>query len=135
MLVAPWRLSLHAYLNVLDIALLAVVPGCSDSGKPVLFILPNDFKGEFRIVKDATRGADLAERNGEWVFEFPARGVLKVKNDRPFYRWHSERARYADGRPVVVDGIGTLAGSRPTGPNSTESSTDLNGTTHIWRVR
>src|SRR5262245_21524687 len=114
---------------------LTVVPGCRDSGKTVLLILPNGFRGEFQVVKDATQGADPVERNGEGVFEIPPSGVLIVKDDRPFYRWHSERARYANGQPVAVEGLGVLAGNRSTGPNSSESSTDFDGTTHTWRVK
>jgi hypothetical protein len=119
----------------LALALFVLVPGCSDSGKPVLFILPNDFQGAFRVVKDSVHGEDLIERDGEWVFEIPASGVLRVTTDHPLYRGHSERARYADGRVVAYEGMGTRLGSRPTGPNSSEGSTDLDGTTHTWRVK
>ena len=115
--------------------LLTVVAGCSDSGKPVLFILPNGFKGEFQIVKDSSNGVDLVEQNGEWVFNIPPSGRLKVKDDRPFYRWHSERARYANGQSVSCEGGETRAGSRSTGPNGLEGSTDFDGTTHTWRIR
>jgi hypothetical protein len=117
------------------LVLLTVVAGCSDSGKPVLLIVPNGFRGEFQVVKDSAQGADPVERNGEWVFEIPPSGVLRVKDDSPFYRWHSERARYANGQPASVEGLGVRAGSRSTGPNSSEGSTDFDGTTHTWRVR
>jgi hypothetical protein len=116
-------------------AALSLASGCSDSGKPIRFVLPNDFKGEFCVVKDSVNGADLTERNGEWVFEIPPDGVLKVKNDRPLYRWHAQSASYADGREVACDDLGTRAGARSTGPNSSESSTNFDGTTHTWRVR
>jgi hypothetical protein len=100
-----------------------------------LFILPNHFKGEFHVVKDSIRGEDLVERNGEWVFEIPTSGVLKVKNDQPFYLWHAVRFRYADGQAVDCEGLGVKLGSHSTGPNSSEGSTEFDGTTHSWRVK
>jgi hypothetical protein len=131
------ELSGYAFMRVATcvFVMLTAISGCSNSGKPVLFILPNDFTGEFQVVKDSVEGTDVPERHGEWVFEIPASGVLRVKSDRALYRWHAERARYADGRPVSCEGVGTRAGSRPTGPNSSESSSDFDGTTHTWRVK
>ena len=117
------------------LAVLLLASGCSDSGKPIWLILPNDFKGEFRIVLDSVNGVNLIERNGVWEVEIPPSGVLMVRNDRPFYRWHAEGCRYADGRIVAYQDLGTRAGTRSTGPNSSEGSTDFDGTTHRWRVK
>lgn len=114
------------------IAVVLIAAGCNNSGKPVLFVLPADFRGEFRIVKDSVGGVELVERNGEYVFEIPPSGVLRVKNDRPFYRWHVERAPYLDGRVVEIEGIGSAAGYNP---GKGGSSTEYDGTTHAWRVR
>jgi len=119
-------------LLTLFVAALMAAAGCSSSGKPVLFVLPAGFRGEFRVVKDSAQGAELVERGGEWVFEIPPSGVLRVKDDRPFYRWHVERARYPDGRAVTIEGVGTRAGFSA---SQGDSSTDYDGTTHTWRVR
>ncbi|WP_439624636.1 hypothetical protein [Gemmata sp.] len=115
------------------LAILTAAPGCSNSGKPILFVLPNDFTGEFSVVKDSAHGAELVEQSVGWVIEIPPSGVLRVKDDRSFYRWHAERARYADGREVSYQHIGTMGGSRPT-PHGSEGSTDFDGTTHRYRV-
>ncbi len=121
--------------HLLCLALLTLLlEGCNRSGKPILIVLPDGYTGEFRIVKDSRRCGELVERNGQWVFEIPADGTLYVKDDGPFYRWQSEAVRYKKGGTVRCEDLGTTAGSRSTGPNSSEASTSFDGTTHLWRV-
>jgi hypothetical protein len=117
--------------SIIPVLLLA---GCNRSGKPILIVLPDGFTGEFRIVKDSQNGREPVEENGSWVFEIPSDGTLRVKDDRPFYSFHEQVIRYKNGKSVRCEDLGTLAGSRPTGPNSSEASTDFDGTTHEWRV-
>jgi hypothetical protein len=119
---------------VAGLTTLGAFAGCSRSGKPVLIILPDSFKGEFQIVKDSKKGEELIEENGCWVFSIPPEGTLYVKNDRPFYLWHTEVIRYKKGGVVNCKDLGALAGSRRTGPMSEEASTDFDGTAHRWRV-
>lgn len=116
------------------ITLIFLLAGCSRSGKPILIVLPDGFTEEFWIVKDLHSGLELREENGFWVFEIPAEGVLYIKDDRPFYVWHHEVARYKSGQSVKYEDLGTLAGRRRTGHNSSESSTEFDGTTHHYRV-
>jgi hypothetical protein len=106
--------------------------GCNNSGNPVLFILPDGFRGEIQIIKDSVKGAEPAERGDWWVFEVPPSGVLRIKDDRMFYRWHAQRAQYSDGRAVSVELVGTRAGFSA---GSGDYSTEYDGTTHTWRVR
>jgi hypothetical protein len=68
------------------------------------------------------------------VFDIPPGGALVVSDDGPFYRWHEETFVYSDGRPARVESLGTEAGSVVTGPGSSRSSTEYDGTTHRWRV-
>jgi hypothetical protein len=103
-------------------------------GKPVKIVLPEGFRGEFSIIKDREHGQDLKLRDGEWLFEIPAGGVLVVNDDRPFYRWHRESVVYSDGRPAMVESLGVAAGSITTGPGSSHASTDYDGTEHRWKV-
>jgi hypothetical protein len=111
-----------------------LVTGCNRSGKSIHIILPNGFGGEFQIVKDSQRGQDLVEENGSWVFRIPRDGKLYVKQDWPFYQGHTETVQYENGQDVANKDLGTTAGSRSTGPNRVEASTEFDGTTHRWRV-
>ncbi len=113
------------------LAVAVMATGCGGSGKPILFILPAGFRGEFQIVKDSVGGSELVERNGQWAFEIPSSGVLRVNNDRPFYRWHATQARYSDGRNVTIGASQTTAGFNA---SRGDYSTEYDGTTHVWRV-
>ena len=104
------------------------------SDRPVKVILPVGFRGEFSIVKDREHGQDLKLQDGAWVFEIPPGGVLFVNDDHPFYMWHRESYYYADGSLVPVTSLGTTAGNIDTGPGSSRSSTEYDGTAHRWKV-
>jgi hypothetical protein len=108
--------------------------GCSNSGKPILIVLPNFYNGEFRIVKDSQKGQVLVKENDWWVFEIPPDGSLYVRDDSPFYKWHSLSVRYKNGESISFEDLGTSLGTRSAGPNRTEGSTDFDGTTHRWQV-
>ena len=69
-----------------------------------------------------------------WIFDIPSTGVLIVKDDHPFYRWHQEIHLYADGHPASLESLGTTAGTIQTGPGTSKGSTAHDGTTHRWRV-
>jgi hypothetical protein len=104
------------------------------SGKPVTIVLPAGYEGEFSIVRHRTRGQDVRPKDGEWIFEIPENGVLVVKDDSPFYRWHKTYYLYADGSPAKVKSLGTSSGSSGTGPNAYSGSTDYDGTEHRFEV-
>ncbi len=104
------------------------------SGYPIKIILPVSYRGEFRIVKDRSRGQSLNLQHGVWVFKIPGDGVLLVKDDYPFSMWHTLSCVDSDGRPVTVVSLGTTAGSIKTGPGRLESNSKYDGTTHRWEV-
>jgi hypothetical protein len=108
--------------------------GCRQSGKPIVIVLRDGYEGEFQIIKDGKRGKDLVERDGSWVFEIPPEGTLYLKNDSPFYRWHTATIRYRNGQLVEYEDLGTRAGERQIRPGQSEASTDFDGTTHTWKV-
>jgi hypothetical protein len=107
--------------------------GCDSSGKWIVIVLPDGYRGEFRIVKDSEVGKDLVERDGKWVFEIPADGTLRVKDHSPFYQWHKMDYRFRDGTRAIVEDLGTRPAQRET-PSGFAWSTDWDGTTHTWRV-
>lgn len=104
------------------------------SGKPITIVLPAGYHGPFSIVRDRVNGKDLVEKNGGWLFEIPADGVLRTKDDSPFYSWHRESVVFPDGSPAVVQSYEVRPGKVRTGPNSWEASTDYDGTIHEWTV-
>jgi hypothetical protein len=108
--------------------------GCSNSGNQILIVLPNFYNGEFRIVKDSQKGQALVKENDWWVFEIPRDGTIYVREVSPFYKWHSLSVRYKNGESVDYEDLGTSLGTRSMGPNTTEGSTDFDGTTHRWQV-
>lgn len=105
------------------------------SGRPIRVILSPGFVGEFSIVKDGKRGVTIEPTEGVWVYRIPESGILFVRENAPFFRWHPP-IQFVDARgsTVVVEPLETTAGSRPAGPGASSSSTDFDGTTHRWRA-
>jgi hypothetical protein len=104
------------------------------SGNPIRLVLPVGFRGEFSIVKNHANGQELKLRDGAWVFEIPASGVLVVNDDYPWHMWHEESFVYSDGHTERVESLGTTAGNIQTGSGSSTGSTDYDGTTNRWKV-
>ena len=121
------------YSYIFPVAFIAVL-GCSDRGKPIMIVLPDNYRGEFRIVKDSHKGTKLVQENDWWVFAIPDDGTLYVTEDWPFYKWHGFTVRYRNGRTVATEDLGTQAGQRQNGPGSSRASTEFDGTTHTWRT-
>lgn len=132
-------------LVILFIALLAT--GCSNElDRPVKIVLPNDYRGEFTIVKDQS-GTPFTLTEEYYIFVVPPSGELRTPDIDPFFKWHKLRVEYADGRVLLdysqdlyanhgmkVEGQGVSSGQLQTGPMSSEGSTDLDGTTLRWEV-
>ena len=113
--------------------------GSGELDRPIKIVLPNDYQGEFRIVKDQN-GTPYTLTPGYYVFTVPKSGEFRTPNIGPFFKWHRDRFEYVDGRVLdrsggfeIKDG-GTTAGNRQTGPGSSEGSTDFDGTTMRWTV-
>lgn len=76
--------------------------GCQQNlDRPILLVLPNDYRGEFRIVKDQ-QGIPFSKSANAYCFTIPSSGELRSPDITPFFRWHKIRVEYADGR-VIVD--------------------------------
>lgn len=124
-----------------------VVSGCSnDLDRPIKIILPSDFTGEFRIVKDQS-GTRPQVTPDFYIYTIPNSGELLTLDISDFENWHQLVVEYQDGRVLMdmtqdlYDGHGfritngsTTAGSRQTGPSSWESSSDYDGTIMRWEV-
>ncbi len=127
---------------------LLLAAGCSDeSDRPIKLILPTDYVGEFTIVKDQA-GTPYEKTDSHYVFVIPESGELRTPDIRPFFQWHQKRVEYADGRVLVdlergvseLKGItcvqgNTQAGTRETGPGSSQSSGEFDGTTIFFEVK
>jgi len=71
--------------------------GCTGGhGRPVDYVLPDGYRGEFEIIQ-AKDGGRLPIENGAEVCQIPTNGLLKVDSLEAFRRWHTESARYASG--------------------------------------
>src|SRR4051812_17496848 len=99
-----------APFGLLGLVLLLALAGCNRSGKPIMIVLPDGYRGEFRIVKDSEHGRELVQHNDWWVFDIPEDGTLYVKDDWPFYRWHGFTVRYRNGRTASTAERGTTPG-------------------------
>ena len=103
-------------------------------GRPIKIVLPVGYRSHFSIIKNRATGQDLEVKGGAYVFEIPARGVLVVTDDSPFYSWHEETFVYADGQPAIVEPCGTIPGRMTRGPYRGFSNTDYDGTIHCWKA-
>ncbi|MBU6239880.1 MAG: hypothetical protein KGQ51_18860 [Planctomycetes bacterium] len=125
----------------------SLTAGCSDHlDRRIKIVLPNDHHGEFTIVKDKN-GKGVEVTSDYYVYTVPQTGELRTPDISPFFKWHQERIEYLDGRVLAdvqqgitsrqgftIKDLGTTAGSRRTGPSSSEGSARLDGTTLRWKV-
>jgi hypothetical protein len=89
------------------ITLCAVLFGCSSSGPPVDFILPDGFRGIFVIIPDS-EADPMTFRDGRYVVHIPESGILFVANVEPFNKWHTQTAYYSSGIQLP---IGIISGN------------------------
>lgn len=75
------------------------------SNAPVHFIFPAGSRGTFVALVDPQHGIEIPLINGEFVYQFPDHGPLLVKSNAPMQGWHKERASFADGMPLPIDGL------------------------------
>ena len=105
-----------------------------------VFIIPQNFKGKFRIVYNQKCGLDSRIENGKRIFDVPNNGILLIKSefktgivDHEYYLQDSsgnktqinELLTYDRSKPIahaVLQGsAGTIGGKMPDGSLSTES--------------
>jgi hypothetical protein len=132
---------------LLLLTLLLFMSGCErDLDRPIRIVLPNDYRGEFSIVKDQ-KGTPFTKTAAYYTFTIPASGELRTPNISPFFRFHQLRVEFADGRVLVdyskhiftgqglkVEDKGCESGQIQTGPSSWKGSTDYDGTKMRWAV-
>jgi hypothetical protein len=66
-------------------------------GKPIVFYLPNGFKGIFVIEENPRSGLPMVVRNGMYEIVVPARARVSVQSLAPFSKWHKELAYFWNG--------------------------------------
>ena len=103
--------------------------GATGCGRVIKVVVPDGFSGEARVVYDPDAGQTVACNGYSYVFQIPPEGVLKVRDQAPFYQLHYETVQYANGRKATVARHFAIAGS-----NALTSSTEFPGTTHVWLI-
>lgn len=85
----------------LALACAFLLSACDQSGPPVRFVVPDDFRGEFRIV-EREDADEVPVRSGQYVYDIPRTGTLFVRRALGFRRWHDESACFFSGRPLSI---------------------------------
>ena len=115
-----------------------------------VFIIPQNFKGKFRIVYNQKCGLDSRIENGKRIFDIPDNGILLIKSefktgivDHEYYLQDNsgkktqinELLTYDRSKPIahaVLQGnAGTIDGKMPDGSLSTESPLAIHFTDFI----
>lgn len=68
-----------AVLVILGMSLLGFARFNSDNPEPETYLIPSDFKGEFRVVYNEKNGIEPKIENGRRIMKVPANGILIVK--------------------------------------------------------
>jgi hypothetical protein len=71
--------------------------------RTICFVLPDGYRGAFQLVLDKKKGIDVIGKDGRYIYEIPASGVLKVKSFKPFEGWHKEIAVYKSGESIPTE--------------------------------
>jgi len=88
---------------------LVCLNACERTGEPVYFVVPNNYRGAFKLVVDEKDGIIMAAQDGRFTCVIPQSGVLKVKTNKPLLVWHRISASYADGTSIPLIGEGSVA--------------------------
>lgn len=70
------------------------------SGPPADFILPDGWRGKFKLVLDRAGGIPIDLDNGHYTYRIPEIGVLRVKSLAPFKQWHGITMAYEGGSSI-----------------------------------
>lgn len=76
------------------------VSGCDPRVTNLHIVLPNDFRGEVRIVEDRRAPPIASDEQGRHVFHVADNGTLRVSSFAPFESSHHWSAEFADGQPI-----------------------------------
>lgn len=83
---------------VLAICLCSTSCRSSSSGAPVIFTLPNDSRGFFKVVVNSESGVRPTPVNGAIRISVPPSGVVWVSDDAFLRVYHQESAFYQNGK-------------------------------------
>ena len=104
-------------------------------GRSIEIVVPDGFVGEARIVYDPQNGGQPDQSGFSYVFRIPTSGVLRVKDQSPFFRMHTESVRHEGGKKAKVRQAYAATGDPITRPDgSSFASTEMAGTTHVWVI-
>jgi hypothetical protein len=78
------------------------VAGCERSDETVNFVLPKGFEGVI-YVKQQPDGGEIPKSGTSYKIVVPESGVVVFKNTEVFTRWHTETARYENGKSISID--------------------------------
>lgn len=67
---------------------------------PVVFLIPNGFRGTFYLLEDPRAGVELKAEGGKMLVPIPKTGLLRVASLEPLEGWHKESAHFENGNPV-----------------------------------
>src|SRR5690348_11806538 len=83
----------------LVITLVELCTGCESKPAEVHFLIPNGYRGVFKVVVDQPDGTIIPKKDGRFIVEIPKNGLLKIKGENPF---HSPRytAAFMDGKTI-----------------------------------
>jgi hypothetical protein len=77
----------------------------------VTVVVPDNYRGEFWVESDGTRGESLAADSDEFIVTIPASGKLVLRSLGPLTKWHAMNHRFANGDPITEsdEGESTVA--------------------------
>lgn len=91
-------------------------------GTPILFIIPDHFRGKILITEDRAHGVEAPIVDGKVTVRIPSSGKTALKNWSPLFNEHQESASYSDGTPVAD-------------PNMVPSGQELSAdTVYFWDI-
>jgi hypothetical protein len=91
-----------------------ITAGCSRSGRPIEYVVPDGYKGRLWVLFDPA-ASELPVIDGRYQVLFPPDGLLRVGSMRPFERWHESKARYVSGSPLQHN---LIRGQSPIAPGA-----------------
>lgn len=73
---------------------------CGILNPPVHYILPNGYRGVFKIILDEANGTDVKREERSYTYEIPPNGILRIKSFAPLSQMHEASAAYKNGTKI-----------------------------------
>lgn len=87
--------------SIIVLLITAGIVGCSDSGSPVHYILPDDFHGEVKLIADSSK-PEIPKVDGHYEILIPLSGEVRFRDLRPLGEWHSQVITRVSGKVVPL---------------------------------